>query len=202
MTIYTRLQTAGVRPFQIAQRKWEVEIPGLSEERWEEASEVCFLDLIGSNEQSVQFKFIHQLHYTPARLARMGYAPFASCFKCGSTNARYMHMFCSCPALSTFWKDLFSFFEDALHLPVPRTPEVGLLGVLNSFLHKTHTRTLARIVLFYARKLNLLQWKNLSAPNVQMLYCMINKIIPIFKLIYNGRACPKRLLRYGNLGLT
>lgn len=104
-------------------------------------------------------------------------------------------MFWSCPVMSTFWRDLFSFFENTLQIKVPCTPKVGLLGVLNDFIHRTHTRTLVRIILFYARKLILMQWKNATAPDIQVLYRMMNKVIPIFKLVYKGRACPKKFAK-------
>ena len=148
--------------------------------------------MIGSNDQYVQFKFIHQLHYTPARLARMGLISSAFCPRCDSTEADYLHMFWSCPGVTAYWRELFSFFGDTLHFPVPLTPEAGLLGVLNDSVPTTHARTLLRIILFYARKLILLQWKSASAPDIQMLYRMVNKVLPIFKCIYKGRACPKK----------
>lgn len=103
-------------------------------------------------------------------------------------------MFCVLSCSVGILKDLF-FFDNTLHLPVPHTPEVGLLGVLNYFIHRTHARTLARLMLFYARKLSLFQWKNASAPDIQTFYRMVMKVIPIFKLIYNSRACPKKFFQ-------
>lgn len=46
MTVYSPFRSAGVNPFQLAQRKWEVLISVLSEEVWEEASEICFQNLL------------------------------------------------------------------------------------------------------------------------------------------------------------
>lgn len=47
--------------------KWLVLVPGLSEEGWDEATEVCFQDIISTADSLIQFKFIHMPQ--PDRLA-------------------------------------------------------------------------------------------------------------------------------------
>lgn len=106
-----------------------------------------------------------------------------------------LHMFWACAILSTYWQDLFSFFDITLHLPVPYTPEVGLLGILNDIASRTYARILICLLLFYAHKLILLNWKNAAAPSIQHFYSLVNKDLPKFKLIYNCRACTKKFTK-------
>lgn len=82
---------------------------------------------------------------------------------CGFSGSDLLNVFWVCPILSTFWRNLFTFFETA-HLPVPPTPEVGLLGILNDFIPRTHNRSLVHLLLFYAHKIILLNWKNAASP--------------------------------------
>lgn len=85
-------------------------MPELTEEGWEEATEVCFQDIISTADQFIQFKFIHHLYYTPSKLARMGLGIAAVCSRCNLANADLFHMFWSCPGLTSYWKELFRFF--------------------------------------------------------------------------------------------
>lgn len=59
------------------------------------------------------FKFIHQLHYTPAKLNRMGLTKQTCCPRCGEVSANVLHMPWSCPNLSSFWAELFDMLASA-----------------------------------------------------------------------------------------
>lgn len=124
-------------------------MPELSEEDWEEAIEIGFQDIISTADLLIQYKFIHHLYYTPARLVKMGLSLDIACARCNTIAADFFHMFWTCSGLSSFWKELFAFFDNELH-PIPHIPEVGLLGVLNDHVSRTHARTLLRILLFFA----------------------------------------------------
>lgn len=92
-TFYGRLQMVGADPFQNSHRKWLLPMPELSEEDWEEATEICFQDIISTDDILVQLKFIHRLHYTPARLVRMGLGQNIACARCDMIAADFFHMF-------------------------------------------------------------------------------------------------------------
>lgn len=106
----------------------------------------CFQDIISTADVLIQFKFIYHLHYTPARLVTIGPGRDIACARCKMIATDLFHMFWTCPGLTTFWKDVFSFFNRKLHVPLPQTPEVGLLGVLNDIVPRTHVRMLIRIL--------------------------------------------------------
>lgn len=87
---------------------WLLLFPKLSEEDCEEATEVCFKDVISTADQLFQLKFIHHLHCTPAKLAHMGLGSDIACSRCGLTAVNLLHMFWNCPGLTSFWKDSLS----------------------------------------------------------------------------------------------
>lgn len=93
VTFYSRLSLAGADPFQNYHRKWVLLLPEHSEEGWEEATEVCFHNVISTADQFIQFKFIHHLHYTPAKLSRMGLGSAVVCSRCRLADADLLHMF-------------------------------------------------------------------------------------------------------------
>lgn len=107
-----------------------------------------------------------------------------ACSRCDLTVANFFHLFWNCPGLLSFWKDLFDFFEHKLNLPIPHTPEVGLLGVLNDFVARTHARTLLCILLFYAPKTILLHWKDAGSLTAHAFFHTVHGGLPKFKLIY------------------
>lgn len=170
-------------------------MPELSEEDWEEAAEICFQDIISTADVLIQFKFIHHLHYTPARLVTMEPGRDIACARCKIIAADFFHMFWTCPGLTTFWKGVFSFFSRKLHVTLPQTPEVGLLGVLNDIVLHTHVRMFIRISLFYARKTILLHWKDTVPLSAHAFFRIVHGTLPKFKLIYKSRACPKKFTK-------
>lgn len=102
MTFYGRLQMMGVDPFQKSLCKWQRIMPELSEEDWEEAAEICFQDIISTADVLIQFKFIHHLHYTPARLVTMEPGRDIACARCKMIAADFFHMFWTCPGKMYF----------------------------------------------------------------------------------------------------
>lgn len=81
----------------------------------------------------IQLKFIHHLHYTPAKLSCMGLGVTAVCSRCNLVDADLLHMFWSCLWLSSYWRNVFSFFENQLTLPILQTPEVGTFRYTKRF---------------------------------------------------------------------
>lgn len=78
---------------------------------------------------------------------------------------------------------------------MPQSPEVGLLGILNDFVPRSHALTLLCMFLFYECKLILLHWKDAVQPFTQQFYHLVNADMPEFKLLYKGGACPKKFTK-------
>lgn len=131
----------------------------------------------------------------PTKLVHMGLGSDIACSRCDLVAANLFHMLRNSPGLSSFWKDLFSFFEHKPNLPIPQTPEVGLLGVLNDFDARTHARTLLHILLFYARKTILLHWKEAGPLTAHAFFRNVHGDLPKFKQIYKSRTCSKKFTK-------
>lgn len=135
------------------------------------------------------------LHYTPAKLSKMGLGDRAVCPRCMEESASFLHMFWDCPVLVPFWTDLFELLNTHFGFLAPKVPLVGLLGVLDAFVPKTHNRSMFRLIFFYAKKAILLRWKDRSPPTLPYLCSLINKMLPMYKVIYKGRACEKKFTK-------
>ena len=55
----------------------------------------------------IQFKFLHQFHYTPQQIYRFDSTVVSKCARCGCIGADFMHMFWQCPNLYTYWAGIF-----------------------------------------------------------------------------------------------
>lgn len=72
------------------------------------------------------------------------------------------------------------------------SPSQCLLGDFGEEDMASSKKTLLRIVFFYARKPLALKWKNPTPPSIQFWVDLINKALPMFKLTYASRGCPKK----------
>ena len=92
-------------------RLWENDLDvELTDDQWE-----AILNLINTSSPCarhslIQLKIVLRVHLTKARLAKMFSNVDPSCPRCKGQPADYLHMFWSCPKLSTFWANFFFFF--------------------------------------------------------------------------------------------
>lgn len=110
-----------------------------------------------------------------------------------SLGMQIFYMYWTCPIL-TLPFGIFVLFSGNYYATSSskKTPEVGLLMILNDLIPHTHARILLCLLFFYACKVILLNWRSAATPSVQQFYQMVNGKIPKFKLIYQGQACPRK----------
>ena len=111
---------------------WEDELGEvLEEDIWESA-------LLRVNNSStcaklniLQFKILHHIHYSKARLAKIYPNIDASCDRCQNTPADLTHMFWSCPALATYWSTIFKMLSEALNIDLQPNAAKAIFGTLD-----------------------------------------------------------------------
>lgn len=112
------------------------------------------------------------------------------CPRCLTHPGTYMHMFWSCPMLSSFWAEIFDQLNVRLELNVPMTPELALLGVHDDDQRSHHSKLLISYLLFYAKKEILCKWTSSVPPDVATWENKVNAALPMYKLTYINRGCP------------
>jgi len=106
--IYNSLSTAIDTSLSHVKSAWEEDLGiKLTEEEWCEAQEAVHSSSVCARHRLIQFKVLHRLHFSKARLAKMYKNVNPSCDRCGLHSATLGHMFWSCPKLSIFWGSIF-----------------------------------------------------------------------------------------------
>ncbi|OCT72149.1 hypothetical protein XELAEV_18035116mg [Xenopus laevis] len=95
-------------------------------------------------------------------------------------------MFWQCSHIQKFWKDIH------LGLPHVATPKLSLLGLTEELQLNTRNRLLLLQLLFFAKKLILLHWKDTQAPRIRDWKQLANSNLPHIKAVYISRNCPTK----------
>lgn len=148
-----------------------------------------FLQLVAVKDCLIQFRILHWVYLTSQRLNKMYSGAYPSCRKCANLEAGFCHMMWSCLKVHSFWEEVTQFITSLLKIPIPQTVSVCLLGLVGTLAHRTATKTLIRLLLFYARKAILLTWKQSEAPSLNSWKSLINSAIPLIKMTYHSSGC-------------
>lgn len=139
-------------PLTNLKSSWEQNLEGdLSDEQWEAVLDLVHSSPICARHALIQFKMLHRTKYTNARLATFPPALSPSCTRCKQTPADLIHMFWSCPALTSYWTDISNTFKEVF----PLTAVFGLLPTMGI---PTDIRTVVAFSSLLARRLILLKW--------------------------------------------
>lgn len=139
--------------------RWEREIADIQGEDWDDMWDHPFKYLVSARDRLIHFKFLHRVYLTPARLSRIYPTVSSQCWRCSHTPADAEHIFWSCTHIQRFWSDITECLAEVLSTPVPLTPRVCLIGLVEEVVPSCAHRTLLNIGLFYGRKAILLNWK-------------------------------------------
>lgn len=99
-------------------------------------------------------------------------------------------MIWECPIIQAFWEEVHSFLNIRLGLPGICAPGNSLLGLTEDILPTKFERILYRLLMFYARKSILLNWKPPKQPSVSHWITLINADLTMYKLTFASRGTP------------
>lgn len=107
-----------------------------------------------------KFWLLHRLHWTPARLAKLGLRENDRCWNCDSLGEDLAHMIFHCPKVTKLWEEIFTFINSTLRIKL--TPEFATLttACITMNLPSTQDRDLLDLLLTSAVKLILTNWKD------------------------------------------
>ncbi|XP_072012556.1 peroxisomal membrane protein PEX14 isoform X1 [Engystomops pustulosus] len=192
---YALLQEQKSRPFDRARERWRQDIPDLSDDDWREVELSYFTSVVSARDFLIQSKFLHRVYFTPARLFRMGAMPNDLCFRCQAEVGSFLHCVWSCPRVHVFWSEVLEFLN--VHFDFPRllSPSVCLLGIINEVINGHYDKIFFRFVLYYARKVVVMTWKDQEPPPLKRWILLINSVIPHYRSLYTNRKCPQKFDR-------
>ena len=130
----------------------------MTDDQWEEALELVNSSSICARHRVLQCKILHRVHYTNAKLARIYPDRSDACNRCKQSPADYIHMFWSCPKLTTFWSAIFDSFGEVLGVPVDPDPLTALFGITSVPNASGSVRRVIAFTTLLARRLILLKW--------------------------------------------
>lgn len=151
--------------------------------------------MISVRDRFTQLKFIHRAYYSLERLARMYPARSSFCPKCTSEMGSFIHVIWSCQQLQIFCEGVVNYINSIGKLRVPYDPIPLILSIVDTLETSQSKKLFVFYTAFYARKAVLLKWNNSSPPTVQQWRTLVDAALPLYKLTYLGRNCPKKFNR-------
>lgn len=171
---------------------WRMDVLQLADEDWEEGIQQYLPLAISARDRFIQLKFLHCAYYSPTRLARIYPDRMARCPRCSSDSADFFHVVWSCPGVVEFWKNILTDINSIGKMKVPYSPIPLLLGICDFLEVSWGKKLFIFYTTLYARKAILLQWNHSQPPTRQLWQSLVNKALPLYKMMYMGRNCPKK----------
>lgn len=84
-----------------------------------------------------------------------------------------------------------AFISSITQIPNICNPLQCLLGYIEDEGLSKNVQIFIRIVLFYAKKSIIMHWKSQSSPTIAFWLIIVNHAIPLYKLTYEAKGCPK-----------
>lgn len=138
----------------------------------------------------IQFKVLHRIHYSKARLAKIYPNTDAGCNRCRSTPANLTHMFWLCPSLMSYWSGIFRTLSEILDVSLQPSAATAIFGVIDGrypTMRKKHEHIIAFTTLL-ARRQILLHWKSQNPPKLSLWLSDLMQFIQLEKIKYTLRG--------------
>ena len=189
--IYNQIVSSKKSSLDEIKNKWEDELGiNISEEVWDralswvnDASSCARLNLI-------QFKTLHRLHYSKAKLAKIYSTINNTCDRCETAIGDLGHMFWACPKLREFWTSIFDILNQAFNLKLQDNPITAIFGTRVDLPgSKENVVAFATLI---ARRRILMEWKSEIPPKASMWLSDIIMFLKLEKIKYSVRGSAKK----------
>lgn len=179
--IYQKLMSLDDHNLANIQIKWEDELGIELGDNWD-----CALTRVNSSSSCarlslIQFKVLHRVHYSKAKLAEIYPGVDASCSRCSFSPANLTHSFWSCPSLETYWSGVFKTLSEVLNISIEPNPLTAIFGISADTVTKIQADVIAFTSLLARRRI-LFGWKSSTPPSLArwmediMLFLKLEKI--------------------------
>ena len=148
-------------------KKWETDLGlNISNETWESILRRIPGSSICARHGLIQLKVVLQTHLTNAKLAYIYPDTNPSCPRCKGQPANHIHMFWSCPAITTFWSEIFQAFTKIFDKKVNPNPLIAIFGVTPPTCSlSSNAQDVIAFTTLIARRCILFNWKQQFPPS-------------------------------------
>lgn len=163
----------------------------ISDEVWETCLENIHHCSINTRHNLVQFKTVHRLHYSKAKIHKIFPNVSGICNKCNSKEGTLSHQFFTCAKLYSYWTSIFDFFSKAFGKKWEPDPLVAILCSTNNHeLNVGRDKWAVYLGMVLAKKMILQMWKAVSVPTFEMWLRGLGEILHLERLRYKmaGRS--------------
>ena len=151
---------AQMSSLQDVRRNWESDLgENFRDVQWKAVLDLVHTSSPCARHRVIQLKIVLRAHLTKSRLVKIFPNVDPSCPHCKGQPADYVHMFWSCPKLTTFWVNIFGACSKMLQRVITPNPVCALFGFT------PENRSLIAFTSLIARRLILLSWKDQAPPS-------------------------------------
>lgn len=164
---YTRIHLLRLVSLASIKALWELDLgEEISEELWEEALDKVHKSSICARHGLIQCKIIHRAHFTKVRLSKIYQDVDPTCDRCRQAPASHVHMFWSCPALYSYWREIFRSLSKVTQKSIEPNAMIALFGTSPPTISLSSSEAaFVAFVTLLARRLILLKWKSPIPPS-------------------------------------
>ena len=167
---------------------WERDVGTFEEDQWEGALQAVQGCSLNTAQRLSQLFILMRVHYTPARLFRMGLGEDDICPRCARDRGDLIHLMWRCPKLHLYWSGVLDTLTTVFSATISRDPKVCVLGVLDDIQLEDNPRQAIGRALFQARKLILHHWKASEPPKISEWITQMGAMLRMEKYIYQHRG--------------
>lgn len=190
--LYSHLTITSLPTLEKLRSKWSRDIPDFDSDDWDDVWDFPFSSLVSLRDRLIQFKIVHRAYFTPHRLHKMNPDSPLECWRCGGTPGDFTHIFWTCPAIVSYWREILDFITQITSVPLQPSMSICILGLTEQLIPTVAGCTLVGLLLFYARKAIALSWRKSTRPPLSLWKQLINNSLPLYKDTYDNRGCPNK----------
>lgn len=148
---------------------WEEDLNiTINEDIWKQGLNNIHNCSVNARLQLIQFKVIHRLHYSKAKVHTFFTQTSPLCDRCKIANCTLAHQFWLCPILCNFWGSILQWFSLALKVTIVPDPKIALFGCSDALENLDHgTQTVVAYGMVVAERCILKHWKSDLPPQFE-----------------------------------
>lgn len=165
--IYAQIHSLRLVSLSSIKALWEEDLGiAFSDDMWGNVLDKVHHSSVCAKHGLIQCKILHRTHLTKTRLAKMFNNIDPTCDRCHQAAATHIHMFWSCPVLTTYWQNIFDSLSEVTGKRIVPDAITALFGVTPVTMPlSAELKIFIAFVSLLARRLILLNWKSPTPPS-------------------------------------
>lgn len=168
----------------LIKQAWERELEiELTNDSWDDCLKSIHDCSINARHAVIQFKVLHRLHYSRAKLHKIFPNIPPTCVKCNTAEGTLAHTFWTCEKIWPFWKNIFDFLSEAYTNIIKPDPEIAIFGNMSGMANKYQSQAVS-LCMILAKRAILQKWKKESGPTFETWIRELSNVLPLEELRY------------------